>query len=130
MDDEVRRYFDQILDEVMAEMPEAVHRLLKEVTMYVDDYPSPEVLRRTHVRHRRDLCGLYTGIPLGHRSVEHSGHLSDAIQIFREGIFESATNRRGHVDEDELRRQIRITVLHELGHHHGMTEAELSELGY
>ncbi len=130
MDDEVRRYFDQILDEVMAEMPDAVHRLLKEVTMYVDDYPSPEVLRRTHVRHRRDLCGLYTGIPLGHRSVEHSGHLSDAIQIFREGILDSATNRRGHVDEDELRRQIRITVLHELGHHHGMTEAELSELGY
>jgi predicted Zn-dependent protease with MMP-like domain len=130
MDDEVRRYFDQILDEVMAEMPEAVHRLLKEVTMYVDDYPSREVLRRTHVRHRQDLCGLYTGIPLGQRSVEHSGHLSDAIQIFREGILESATNRRGQVDENELRRQIRITVLHELGHHHGMTEAELHELGY
>lgn len=130
MDDEVRHYFDQILDEVMSEMPDAVHRLLKEVTMYVDDYPSSDLMRRMHVRHRGDLCGLYTGIPLGHRSVEQSGHLSDAIQIFREGILESATNRRGQVDEAELRRQIRLTVLHELGHHHGMTEAELTALGY
>jgi predicted Zn-dependent protease with MMP-like domain len=130
MDDDVRHYFDQILDEVMAEMPEAVHRLLKEVTMYVDDHPSREVMRRTHVRNTRDLCGLYTGIPLGHRSVEHSGYLSDAIQIFREGILDMATNRRGRIDEQELRRQIRITVLHELGHHHGMTESELKKLGY
>jgi predicted Zn-dependent protease with MMP-like domain len=41
-----------------------------------------------------------------------------------------ATNRRGHVDEAELRRQIRITILHELGHHFGMTEDDLRELGY
>jgi len=130
MDDEARRYFDQIMDEVMTEMPDAVHRLLQEVTMYVDDYPSSKVMRRTRVRNRRDLCGLYTGIPLGHRSVEQSGHLSDAIQLYREGILDMATNRRGQVDEAELRRQIRITVLHELGHHHGMTEAELRALGY
>ena len=41
-----------------------------------------------------------------------------------------ATDRRGHLDEEELRRQIRLTVLHELGHHHGMSEKELRKLGY
>ncbi len=41
-----------------------------------------------------------------------------------------ATDRRGRVDEAELRRQIRITILHELGHHHGLTEEDLEELGY
>ena len=85
---------------------------------------------RLRVRRRDQLCGLYTGIPLGSRSVEHSGVLSDAVYIFREGIMSLATDRHGNIDQDELRRQIRLTVLHELGHHHGMSEKELRKLGY
>jgi predicted Zn-dependent protease with MMP-like domain len=41
-----------------------------------------------------------------------------------------AKDRHGRIDEQELRRQIRITVLHELGHYHGLDERELRELGY
>ncbi len=130
MDAERRRYFDELLDEVLADMPEQVHRLLDEVTMYVEDHPSREVMRRLGIAHRSQLCGLYTGIPLGSRSVEHSGILSDAVHIYREGILDLATDRHGHVRQKELRRQIRITVLHELGHYHGMNEDELRELGY
>ena len=130
MDAESRRHFDQLLDEVLAEMPEQIHRLLDEVTMYVEDHPSREVMRRLEITDRRQLCGLYTGIPLGSRSVEQSGILSDAVHIYREGILDLATDRRGRLREKELRRQIRITVLHELGHYHGLDEEELSELGY
>jgi predicted Zn-dependent protease with MMP-like domain len=100
------------------------------VTLYIEDHPSPEVMRRMRIRDRRQLCGLYTGIPLNDRSVAHSGVLSDAVHIYREGIMHLAMDRRGRVDEDELREQIRLTVLHELGHHHGMDEDELRELGY
>ncbi|MFW6169304.1 MAG: metallopeptidase family protein [Planctomycetota bacterium] len=130
MDSARRDYFDRILDEVLAELPEQVHRLLDKVTMYVDDYPDPNVLRRLHVPDRRQLCGLYTGIPLGERSVQHSGVLSDAVHVFREGILCRAANVHGKVDTEELRREIRITVLHELGHHFGMGEGELRKLGY
>ncbi|MHB8970587.1 MAG: metallopeptidase family protein [Pirellulaceae bacterium] len=130
MDAESRRHFDQLLDEVLAEMPEQIHRLLDEVTMYVEDHPSREVMRRLEITNRRQLCGLYTGIPLGSRSVEQSGVLSDAVHIYREGILDLATDRRGRLREKELRRQIRITVLHELGHYHGLDEEELNELGY
>jgi len=130
MDAGLRDYFDQQFDGVLAAMPEQVHKLLDEVTMYVEDYPSASVLRRMGIRHRRQLCGLYTGIPLDSRSVEHSGVLSDAIHIYREGILSLATDGRGDIDEPELRRQMRITVLHELGHHFGMTERDLRELGY
>jgi len=100
------------------------------VPMYVEDYPSPQVLRKTGVRRREHLCGLYTGVPLTDRSVDHSGILSDVIQIFREGVFNLASDHDGNVDEEELRRQIRITILHELGHHHGLGEEELEALGY
>ena len=130
MDADLRQFFDQQLDEVLKAMPEQVHRLLDEVTMYVEDHPSREVMHRLRIRQRSQLCGLYTGIPLGSRSVEHSGILSDAVHIYREGILSLATDRRGHLDEEELRRQIRLTVLHELGHHHGMSEKELRKLGY
>jgi predicted Zn-dependent protease with MMP-like domain len=130
MDADLRQFFDAQMDEVLKAMPEQVHRLLDDVTMYVEDHPSREVMHRLRIRRRDQLCGLYTGIPLGSRSVEHSGILSDAVHIYREGILSLATDRRGRLDEEELRRQIRLTVLHELGHYHGMSEKELRKLGY
>ena len=130
MNAELRDYFDQQLQEVMSQMPPRVHELLEEVTMYVEDHPSRKVLQEMGVRHRSQLCGLYTGVPLTQRYVELSGVLSDAIHIYREGILAMARDRHDGIDEQELRRQIRITVLHELGHDHGLDERELRKLGY
>jgi predicted Zn-dependent protease with MMP-like domain len=130
MKETLRRYFDQQVDRVLADAPPRVHQLLDEVTMYVEDHPSRRVMQQMGVRSRRGLCGLYTGIPLTERHVEVSGVLSDAIYLYREGIFEMARDRRGRIDEQELLRQIRITLLHELGHYHGLDEDDLEELGY
>ena len=130
MDAHLRDYFDKILEEVVEALPAQARDLLDEVPMYVEDYPSQRMMLDLGIQHRSGLCGLYTGIPLGQRRVEQSGVLSDVIHVFREGVFMLATDRRGKIDESELRKQIRITVLHELGHHFGMTEEELEELGY
>jgi len=130
MNSDDREYFDEQLEHVLAAMPPRVHELLDKVPLYVEDHPSRDVLRRAGIRRREHLCGLYTGIPLTDRSVQHSGVLSDVVQIYREGIYGMATDHDGYVDEDELRRQIRITILHELGHHHGLDEDELEALGY
>ena len=130
MNDKLRRYFDQQLEQVLSRMPQRVHELLDKVPMYVEDHPPRRVMRQMGVGRRDELCGLYTGIPLTRRQVELSGVLSDAIYIYRKGILAMATNRRGKIDEDELQRQIRVTILHELGHHHGIEESELRELGY
>jgi predicted Zn-dependent protease with MMP-like domain len=127
--EELRQLFDEQLDHVLAELPPEVKKLMDDVPMVVDDYPSPEIMRRARVRHRSQLCGLYTGIPLIHRSVQHSGVPSDVIHIFRLGIL-GQSRRRGAIDVDELRLQIRKTILHEYGHHHGLTERDLRELGY
>jgi len=125
-----RQRFDEQVDKVLAGMPPQIHELIERVPMHVEDYPSEDVLRRRRVRYRDDLCGLYTGIPLTDRSIWHSGTLPDVITIYREGIVRAAADRRGRVNLKRLREQIRITILHELGHHHGMTEADLRELGY
>ena len=130
MDSHLRNYFDELLEQVVEELPQQARDLLDEVPMYVEDFPSTSMLRELGIARRGQLCGLYTGIPLSNRRVALSGVLSDVIHVFREGVLNLATDRRGSIDERELRRQIRITILHELGHHYGLTEEELEELGY
>ncbi len=131
MHPDLRHHFDCQLEAVLQELPPEVHRLLDEVPLIVDDYPSPAMCRRVGVRRPDELCGLYDGIPLTHRSVADSGVPSDVIHIFRAGILRMAGYRRdGTGDERRLREQIRITILHEVGHHFGLTEEDLEELGY
>jgi predicted Zn-dependent protease with MMP-like domain len=127
-----RQRFDELLEEVLAELPETVIRLLDEVPLVVEDYPSEKVVQGMGLRHRGELCGLYSGIPLIERSVEQSGQLSDCVTLFREGILHAARHDdpAGRLRKECVREQIRITILHELGHHHGLDEDELDELGY
>lgn len=123
-----RLYFDYHLEAVLQELPQQVHQLLDEVPLIVDDYPPEGVCRKLGVRRRDELCGLYTGVPLTDRSVDMSGIPSDVIHIFRAGILRLAEQSgRG---QDELQRQIRLTILHEVGHHFGLTEQDLEDLGY
>jgi predicted Zn-dependent protease with MMP-like domain len=125
-----RQYFDQQLELVLSDLPSEVHKLLDDVPLFVEDYPSREVMAKTKVRHRSQLCGLYTGIPLTERSIDHSGILPDVIHIYRVGVLSLAADETGHVSPDVLREEIRKTILHELGHHHGLSERDLWELGY
>ena len=125
-----RQQFDEQLDRVMAELPPLIHELIERVPLHVEDYPSDRVMDDMHIRYRDDLCGLYTGIPIGQRSIMLSGNLPDVVTIYREGILRASADRQGRISPARLRRQIRITILHELGHHHGLTEKDLRELGY
>ncbi|MBU4399329.1 MAG: metallopeptidase family protein, partial [Planctomycetes bacterium] len=85
---------------------------------------------RTGVRYIDSLCGLYTGIPIGDKSVWHSGVMPDVVTIYREGILSVAADRTGRIATERLREEIRITILHELAHHHGLNEDDLQKLGY
>ena len=70
-----------------------------------------------------DLFGLFEGVPLTEGGPA-PGALPDRIAIYRRPLEEDFT------DADELREEIRITVLHELGHYFGLDEDRLAELGY
>jgi predicted Zn-dependent protease with MMP-like domain len=130
MNPRTRQRFDLQVERVLADLPPMVHDLLEKVPLHVEDHPSEEIMAERGVEYLDDLCGLYTGIPLGERSIMHSGTLPDVIAIYREGILTAASDPSGRIRAEELRRQIRITILHELGHHHGMTEEDLRALGY
>jgi predicted Zn-dependent protease with MMP-like domain len=130
MNSELRDIFDAELETVLADMPARIHELIDQIPLVVEDYPSPEVMQKMRVRHRSQLCGLYTGIPLNKRSINDSGVPSDVIHIYREGILAQSTRRDGAINVQRLQKQIRITILHEYGHHHGLTERDLREMGY
>jgi predicted Zn-dependent protease with MMP-like domain len=130
LDRRSRERFDRELEWVLGRLPPLVHDLIERVPLHVEDYPSREVMAETGARHRDSLCGLFTGIPLTERSIEHSGTLPEVVTIYREGILAAARDRFGRVRTGRLRREIRTTVLHELAHFHGLTEEELDELGY
>ena len=126
----MRRRFDEHLEWVLKRLPTTIHELIERVPLHVEDYPSPEVMDRTGVEYIDDLCGLYTGIPLTERSVTHSGNLPDVVTIYREGILSAAADAQGRIATRQLREEIRKTILHELAHHHGLTEGEIHHLGY
>ena len=140
MNSRTRQRFDEQLEWVLQRLPPVVHELIERVPLHVEDHPSSRVMAEMGVTHRAELCGLYTGIPLDRRSVQHSGTLPDVVTIYREGILESARDARGRIlaetidaatiDTGRLRSEIRITILHELAHHHGLDEDELHDLGY
>ena len=130
MDSAARRCFDDVLEEVLAELPPLVHQLIEKIPLHVEDHPSRHVMARTGVRYRDQLCGLFTGIPITDRSIEHSGTLPDVVTIYREGILAASRGRSGRIRTGRLREEIRKTILHELAHFHGLGEQELRDLGY
>lgn len=133
MDQKLRDFFDIRLERVLADLPEWLIKLLDEVPLHVEDYPSAETLARLGIAQRGQLCGLHTGVPLVQRKVLRDGsgwEDPNTITIFREGIMLQSTKPSGDLSERELLRQIRITVLHEMGHYHGLDEDDLTALGY
>ena len=128
-----RDRFDRLLDRVIEELPPSLHELLEQVPLIVEDEPSDRLLAELGIdRRQTELCGLHWGTPLTQRSVEHGATLPDQMMIFRGPIMRMVQRSRGGPDQAsrELARQIRITVLHEIGHHFGLSEADLEALGY
>ena len=132
-----RERFDRLFEEVLDALPPGIHKLVEEVPLVLEDRPSRQLLRELGIEDDDEiLCGVHTGVPLTDRSVERPD-ASDVVQIFREGVIDMA----GGWDEDEdddgpfggverIREEIRITILHELGHHFGLDEDDLDRLGY
>ncbi len=135
-----RDIFDEVLDRVIAGLPVRLHELLEEVPLIVEDEPGEALLADLFADvDGGDLCGLHWGTALTDRSVEASGDqpgVPDRMMLFRgpiirlagfHGTGQGVGRSRGLA---ELRRQVKITLLHEIGHHFGLDEDDLTDLGY
>lgn len=105
--------FEDHVRAALDSLPPHIAAALKNVAVVVED-ENPE---------DPDLFGLYEGVPLPERG-DMAGSLPDRISIYRLPLQEEFP------DPAELEEEIRITVLHELGHYFGLDEDRLAELGY
>ena len=129
MNPKKRAYFDRQVDWVVERLPKRVLRMLEEIPLHVEDRPSKRQMQELGVDHPNDLCGCFVGVAIGDRYSYRAKH-SSFITIFRGGIFENSVDDEGYIDRRKLREQIRVTILHELGHYVGFDEDELDDLGY
>ena len=105
--------FDDHVRAALDELPPDLAAALENVAVVVEDENPDDP----------DLLGLYHGVPLTERG-DMAGVLPDTISIYRIPLEESFP------DPGELREEIRITVLHELGHYFGLDEEQIADLGY
>ncbi len=104
--------FDELVDRALEDIPEALRSAMDNVMIQVDDTSPPG-----------RLFGLYQGVPLTNRG-RYAGAMPDRITIFKETICNAFHT------EQEVERQVRKTVIHEVGHHFGIGDARLRELGW
>lgn len=130
MDARLRHYFDQQLELVMKQLPQMARDALTEVPLYVEDFPSQKLLQDFQLENRDELQGLFLGRSRLECNEDSFDALSEAIYLFREGILALASDEAGVLDELELREQIRVTLMHEIGHYYGLGEEDLRQRGY
>lgn len=115
--------FDEVIQDAIEELPEQFIEHLDEVLIDVMDLPDKKMQEEMAVG-KHGLLGLYRGIPLPDRSVTETVGLPARIILFKKNIERICDDREDMID------QIRVTLLHEIGHHFGFDEDDLDELGY
>ena len=119
-----RRRFEEIVVEAMDEIPETLWNVIDNLVVTVEEWPTRRQMESVGLGAGHILLGLYEGVPLTKRTSYYGLASPDKITIFRGPILQICPP-----DEDAVRTQIRKTVLHEIAHHFGISDARLVELG-
>jgi predicted Zn-dependent protease with MMP-like domain len=114
--------FEELVEKALDGLPEEFAESLDNVAIFVEDYPSKEQRLSSPQDEDSVLLGLYEGIPLTERGHDYGMVLPDRITIFRKPI-ESVCRT-----DDQIVETVRSTVLHEIAHHFGISDARLDEI--
>lgn len=111
--------FEAEVEVVLASLPQWIKDEMDNVFVVVERRP-----RREQDPSDEGLLGIYEGVALDERGMDYFGVAPDRIVVFFEPHMALG------LGPSELREEIRITVLHELGHHLGLSDERLHELGW
>lgn len=111
--------FEKLAEEALKALPPFFLEKLSNVVLIVRAAPAPAQARRFG----RGLMGLYEGVPLLERGQFYSGAMPDKITLFRKNIEAECRT------PEEMEKEVRHVVMHEIAHHFGITDAELKAKG-
>jgi predicted Zn-dependent protease with MMP-like domain len=115
-----RSEVEEAVAEALDRLPFQLAELMSNVVVQVAEAPDRATISRLGLDpDRQTLLGLYTGVPLESRGGFYGNVLPDVILIFRRPLLAACASR------SELVRQIQLTLLHEVGHHFGFSDAEM-----
>lgn len=117
-----RREFEQLVAEAVTLIPARFRREMKNLALVVEEEPDPGLLAEMEIEPPDSLYGLYQGTPLTERTWGFGNSLPDRITIYQKPIEADCE------DEDEIRAVIGETLIHEVGHYFGMSEAEIEAI--
>jgi len=113
-----RSAFERLVGEALDGLPPQFAELLENVAVVVEEEPDPAVLDEMGMDEDEELMGLYLGVPLPERGSQYQS-LPDRIAIYRGPVLRCCGSRR------EIVREVRETVVHELGHYFGLEDEEM-----
>ncbi len=109
--------------DVIARLPEAFTAHLDDVILRVEDFAEEDVLAELQIEDPFELTGLYTGRPIGGKSVSDSGAMPDMIHLYRRPLLDEWVETGVALDA-----LIAHVVIHEVGHHFGLSDADMDAL--
>ena len=116
-----REQFVKVLEEALDSLPREFRSRIRNVAILVEDMP-PNQPSPESGQQKKLLLGLFHGVPTTQKSVFHLPSGPDHIVLYQKNIEAVCSS------EAEIREQIRLTVIHELGHYFGMDENQLKDV--
>lgn len=120
-----RERFVELMEEALEELPSLFRDRLQNLAIMVEDEPEGQARLRPGSRAgpRRLLLGIFQGIPATQKSAFDIVTAPNRIVLYQKNIEAVCRN------DEEIREQVRKTVMHELGHYFGMSEEQLRQAG-
>jgi len=119
-----RTAFEKLIDEAIRDLPAEFREKLENVAVIIEDYPSEELVRQLDLSEDDTLFGLYEGVPLTERGFFEQPVHPDRILIFQKSIEDECDS------PEEIKQELKTTLVHEVAHFFGIDDDYLEELGY
>lgn len=113
----------ELAETALSAIPEELRNLVGGTVMAVEETPDDEILAEMGMESPWELTGLYRGTPLTQKSVLDLPAEPDTIVLFREPILLEWIETG-----EELFRLVRNVLIHEIGHHFGLSDADIARL--
>ena len=115
--------FEAIADAAYRRLPERFRALTGDLLIRIEDFPTDEVLDAIGIESPFDLLGLYSGVDLARKSVMDVTSLPDMVFLYRRPILDYWAEH-----EETLGHIITHVLVHEIGHHFGLSDADMEHI--